>query len=75
MPVPALNGYLFTSAEVVRRTPFGYTSVTLSFRIPNNPKLLGVVVYMQVYSEGYLNLPVPASYKGLSQGLRAVIGK
>ncbi len=55
VPIPALGGFLFTSAEVVMPVPWGPTpqqgTVTMSFPIPNSQELLGVRFYQQVLRE------------------------
>ena len=81
VPVPALGGYLFTSADVVMLTPpapiAGMT--TMSFPIPNSPQLVGVRFYQQVlqiyYSPWSTHSPYSHQFRFLSRGGVGVIGK
>ena len=77
VPIPAMGGFLFTSADVVVPVPWGPTpqqgTVTMSFKIPNSQELLGVRFYQQVLREvwtwGWWYPPA------LSRGGVGVIGK
>ena len=74
--VPALGGFLFSSAEIVLRAPTPCPNngfVTMSFPIPNSPGLLGVRFYQQVLAESRGEY-VPNTYY-LSRGGVGVIGK
>ena len=77
VPIPALCGYLFTSADVVMLTPLAPTPgmTTMSFPIPNSPQLVGVRFYQQVFQVFYCPWShCPAGYS-LSRGGYGVIGK
>ncbi len=76
--IPALNGFVFTSAEFVTLTSWRHEiqtpgSVTMSFAIPDSRELLGVKFYQQVLVYYY----DPGSYfnYSLSRGGVGVIGK
>jgi hypothetical protein len=75
--IPGLGGFLFTSADVVLRTPYltnwQQLTATMSFPIPNSPQLVGVRFYQQVLAESYAEF-VPSTYY-LSRGGVGVIGK
>jgi hypothetical protein len=77
--LPALGGYLFTSAEAVVVTPFNtrmpWRNTTMSFAIPNSTQLLGVRFHQQVLqmsSCGWTHCPVSFN---LSRGGVGVIGR
>jgi len=79
VPIPALGGYLFSSADIVLLAPWGpkaqQGTVTMSFPIPNSQALLGVRFYQQV-----LRQVIEPSYfyyqtLSLSRGGYGVIGK
>ena len=77
--IPALGGFLFTSAEVVMLTPWRneiltWGSVTMSFAIPDSRELVGLKFYQQVLVQSYLPDWNP-SYRRLSRGGVGVVGK
>ncbi len=80
IPIPALGGFLFTSADIVmapwNQQRLGGT-VTVSFQIPNSSQLVGVRFYQQVlavYSTRYPS-SMPTYAYTLSRGGYGVIGK
>jgi len=85
LPIPALNGTLFTSAEILTPAPWGASckqaSVTMSFKIPDSPSLVGVRFYQQVlgmqldYPGGWFGPGTPKITYFLSRGGMGVIGK
>ena len=77
VPIPAWNGYVFTSAEIVVPTPSrsGWLSMTtMSFPIPNSPGLLGVRFHQQVFNAS-VNPWTGWVWFRLSRGGVGVIGK
>lgn len=81
VPIPALGGYLFTSADIflpwITGTNAPYT--TMSLPIPNSPQLVGVRFYQQAlcvrtsFEQPWW--PFGPSTYGLSRGGVGVIGK
>ncbi len=81
--IPGL-GTVFTSAEILTRTPWASCKnywVTMSFPIPNSPHLVGVRFYQQVlgmrldYPGGWWGPGTPKITYFLSRGGIGVIGK
>ncbi|MHC4851586.1 MAG: hypothetical protein ACYTF5_06170 [Planctomycetota bacterium] len=77
--IPALGGFLFTSADIVVPTYGSGQPMTMSFPIPNSPALLGVRFYNQVGElwtmyQGIWHIPIASSWR-LSRGGLGVIGK
>ena len=79
VPIPALGGFLFTSADIVlpvpKVCPSNTGSVTMSFPIPNSPQLVGVRFYQQVLHRHGDAWVIKANYDRLSRGGVGVIGK
>ncbi len=79
VPIPALGGFLFTSADIVlpvpKVCPNNTGSVTMSFPIPNSPQLVGVRFYQQVLHRHGDAWVIKANYDRLSRGGVGVIGK
>lgn len=77
-PIPALGGFLFSSAEIVLSAPWNrkqsFGTVTMSFPIPNSTPLLGVRFYQQVLRTGFDDRPWRISWQFLSRGGIGVIG-
>jgi len=78
MAIPALNGYVFTSAEFLTLTParneiLKWGSVTMSFPIPDSRELVGVKFYQQVLVQHFPPDMLP--WYSLSRGGVGVIGK
>lgn len=71
--VPAFQGYLFTSVDVILPTPQSPLgtpgNTTMEFAIPNQNTLIGVTVYQQV-----LSVPTTTPVGRLSRGGIARIG-
>jgi hypothetical protein len=71
--VPAFQGYVFTSAEIILPTPMSPLgtpgNTTMEFAIPNNTQLLGVKFYQQV-----LTVPRMSTVGTLSRGGIGVAG-
>ena len=77
--IPGMGGFLFTTAEIVVPAPKSNTQlwVTMSFNIPNSPRLLGVRFYQQVFrvQEFWGWSEYPDTFFRLSCGGVGVIGK
>ena len=77
--IPALGGFLFTSADIVLLAPWGpiaqQGTVTMSFPIPNSQALLGVKFYQQVLVDVTYPWARSAHFYSLSRGGVGVIGK
>jgi hypothetical protein len=71
--LPVLNGWLFTSFELMVTAPWNgrNLTVTMSFPIPNSPHVLGARFYMQVL--GVSTAPTGWWFQ-LSRGGLAVVG-
>jgi hypothetical protein len=67
-------GFLYSSAEIVLRTPKGKAFVTMSFPIPNSVQLLGSKFYQQVLQQSSCR-PSCRQVFSFSRGGVGTIGK
>ncbi len=72
--IPGVCGDLLVSAEVWTVAPAGGEVVDVAFAIPNDARLLGLVLYQQVLLQVFSVQPWPMVRESLSAGARAVIG-
>ncbi len=79
LPISALGGFLFTSADLVVPAPRNSRqflgTVTMAFPIPNSPQLVGVRFYQQVLTVCYTDLPMSVCGYSLSRGGVGIVGK
>lgn len=72
--VPAFQGFVFTSAEVILPTPMSPLgtpgNTTMEFPVPNDTKLIAVRFFQQV-----LTVPTTSPLGRLSRGGVGVVGK
>ncbi|MHC4516237.1 MAG: hypothetical protein ACYTGW_19240 [Planctomycetota bacterium] len=72
--VPAFQGFVFTSAEIVLPTPMSPLGVpgntTMEFPVPNSTQLIGVKFFQQV-----LTVPTTTPVGRLSRGGIGVVGR
>jgi hypothetical protein len=72
--VPAFQGFVFTSAEIVLPTPMSPLgtpgNTTMEFPVPNSTPLIGVKFFQQV-----LTVPRGSTMGTLSRGGLGVVGK
>ena len=72
--VPAFQGFVFTSAEVILPTPMSRLGVpgktTMEFSVPNSTQLIGVKFFQQV-----LTVPTTSPVGSLSRGGFGVVGR
>jgi len=72
--VPAFQGFVFTSAEIILPTPMSPLgtpgNTTMEFPVPNSTQLIGVKFFQQV-----LTVPRGSSVGRLSRGGAGVAGR
>ena len=72
--VPAFQGFVFTSAEIVLPTPMSPLgtpgNTTMEFPVPNSTQLIGVKFFQQV-----LTVPTTSPLGRLSRGGTGVVGR